>query len=486
MRKLSVPAIALFFFIAACTKIQSTDIGNGIVGPLNSVTTFDTTLDVTTQNFLEENIPRVYKADDNVIGVIKTDPLFGTTTASSYFELKPDFFPYYFTGTDFKIDSIVLSLRWTGIFGDSTIPQTWEVHEVSKKMKWDSSYYTKDQIAYNNTILGSKSVSIVGLYDTVFNKAPIRIKLDNTFGTRLLGYDSSSTTNPPGAYSLDSLFREKFAGFAVVPSATTQGNALISVNLQDTATKLIVYYTSKASATATKRDTLNNSFHFSTGNTTTYASANANRVDRNRAGSQVASYLGTQKIDEVFLQTSPGTIATVKVPGLRSFPNVIIHRAELIAEQDPDNAVYDPIFYAPRYLLLSTYDSVHMYKTNVRNDFLYDPNSGPNVQTFGGFRFQKVIASLGTVAAYNFDLTRYVQGIVTRKDSSYTLRLTAPTNDSLFYTPPYPAIATATGATSMLYLSPAVANNTAFGRVRLGGGTNTRVRMRLRIIYSKI
>jgi hypothetical protein len=98
---------------------------------------------------------------------------------------------------------------------------------------------------------------------------------------------------------------------------------------------------------------------------------------------------------------------------------------------------------------------------------------------------EKEVPGYGIVKAYTFEMSRYVQGIVTRKDSSYSLRLSAPSNDSLRYTAPFPI----TPAASSFYFTPQNANNVADGRVRLGGGGLTRqnqLMMRLRIIYSKI
>ena len=68
------------------------------------------------------------------------------------------------------------------------------------------------------------------------------------------------------------------------------------------------------------------------------------------------------------------------------------------------------------------------------------------------------------------------------KDSSYTMRLSAPANDSLLYTNPYPADKTS----QLNYLTPSFGNDPGEGRVRLGGGTNTRFRMRMRIVFSRI
>jgi hypothetical protein len=136
----------------------------------------------------------------------------------------------------------------------------------------------------------------------------------------------------------------------------------------------------------------------------------------------------------------------------------------------------------PRYLLLSAIDSAENRKYNIPNDYIFSANGGPNVANFGGSVLSKSVVGYNRIAAYTFDISRYVQGIVTRKDSVYTLRLSAPTNDSLLYREPYPQVA----AVQVFYLSPQEGNDIAAGRVRLGGGTHTRFRMRLRIIFSRI
>ena len=492
MRKLYVIATAIFFFLTACTKIESTTIGNDLIPTIDRVNTFDTLLAVETSNILEENELRLFKTNDHVIGVITNDPLFGNTTASAYFELKPTSYPFSFPGKkeDLIADSAVLVLSYRGVFGDSTDPQTWNVFEINQGEKFQSDSAYSVNTKFNTGVLLGSGINldirtfndpVRYRFDNSINQ--IRIRLDNnnnSFANRLIkDYDTSSNPST-NAYKNDSLFREKFAGFAVVPQRV--GNALVQINLMDTNTKLSLYYSFKATDASTRETAVTN-FRFNPGSASIAASANANEVKRDRSNSRVASYLNTNKNDEVFIQTSPGTYTTIKIPDLRKFDNAIIHRAELIAEQEPFDAVSDAFFSPPRFLLLSAYDTVKKYKINVPNDFVYSPNEGPNIATFGGLVTNISVPSVGTIAAYTFNLTRYVQGIVSRKDSNYTLRLSAPVNDSLKYTDPYNF---PTNGPTMLYLSPAVANNIAIGRVRLGGGVNTRVKMRLRIIYSKI
>ena len=75
---------------------------------------------------------------------------------------------------------------------------------------------------------------------------------------------------------------------------------------------------------------------------------------------------------------------------------------------------------------------------------------------------------LGTRSFYNFNLTRYVQNLVTKGGISYNFRLYAPYN--LYY----------------YGYRLAYKNNLANGRVKIGNGSNAKYRLRIRIVYSKL
>jgi hypothetical protein len=492
MRKLFLLAFSIIFFIAACTKIETTNIGAGLIPPVDNVTTFDTLLAVQTSSQFGDIIPTVYKNDDHVIGNLN-DPIFGTTTASAYFELKPTRYPYYLQGVSgsIKADSADLFIAYTGFYGDSSAAapnQTWQIKEIDQSnfpaWKGDTAYKTDVTIAANNVLKPAETINVSDVInkskDTIKTRFEnltnvIRIKLPKAVAQRFIeAYDSIGANAP---YRSDSLFRRSFAGFAITPSGS-QGNTLIRVNLLNPNTKLALYYRSKATATANE-DTLVNYFVFDQ-----FASpANANRVIRNHNGTEVATAINAGATDRVYIQTSPGTYANVSIPGLKGMPNAIIHRAELIAEQDQAGDNLFDVLTPPRYLLLSRFDTAFKGKANVPNDYELINNTA-NIETFGGYLYYKNLPGFTKpVASYSFNLTRYTQGIVTRKDSSYVLRISAPSNDSLKYTEPFPL-----SRTTPFYLSPSSANYIAHGRVRLGGGThaNAAIRMRLRIIYSKI
>jgi hypothetical protein len=191
---------------------------------------------------------------------------------------------------------------------------------------------------------------------------------------------------------------------------------------------------------------------------------------------------GSPSDDKVYIATSPGSYATVKIPGLELLNNRVIHRAELVAT--PIDEPGTP-FQAPYYLFLDAYDSAASLPKTIQNDFTYDATTGQyNQALFGGFLDH---------GKYYFNISRYVQGIVTRKEKNYTLRLYAPYKSASVYIPggigaSYPKESVEkldkdqkTNAV-LIYLNPQIAN----GRTVLGGGTHSTSKMMVRIIYSKI
>lgn len=489
MRKLFWIVFAVIFCNYSCTKIESTTIGSGLIPPIDGVNTLDTSLEVITENIPDPAFNSIiaYKSNDHVIGTITNDPVFGSTTAKSFFELKPTFYKFFLPNqAELTPDSALLILSYKGVWGNENIPQTWEVREVTETIKHDSAYRISKTFE-TGMVLGTATINIPRLRDSVKNRFEsasnqIRIKLDAATATRFMKqYDSTN------AYLSDSAFRTRFRGFAVGPVAGSGGNALLQVNLSDTNTKMALYYKYHVKdSPATKMDTAVTYLRFSTGTGASVVSGSNNYINRNYSGSQVAAaWQSPAPNDEsVYIQTSPGTLATIKIPGLSTLSNRIIHRAELIAIQQPEATDLHKTLTPPAYLLLSHYDTDRGIKRNIPNDFIISQGL-PNVVTFGGIPVDRDVTGVGVVKSYVFDLSRYVQGIITRSDTNYTLRLTAPVNDSLLYTEPYPNSIT----TGTFYFRPSIANNPAIGRVRLGGGalpaTNP-VRMRLRIIYSRL
>lgn len=479
----------IMMVFVSCTKIPSTELGAGLIPIIDGVITKDTILEVITDTYLENDSVRVYENDNHVLGAITNDPLFGKTTASMFFELAPPFFPYAIPGAkdSIRVDSAVLILSYKYAYGDTSAPLKLTVSEIDPSTPIDPNlnYAANFQAAYNirtkGTLADPITISIPRLKDSVINRYEranhqIRIRLRSDVARRFI-----STYDTTNAYRTDSAFKSLFAGFALSVDPSSPANALIHINLADTNTKFALYYNS-SSAGATVRDTAVAYFRFNS-----FAGGNANFVTRNRVGAEIAKFTATtNKSDSiVYVQAAPGAYVRVRIPGLKGLSNRIVHKADLIAEQVPDDAnlfTADNYMRPPRYLLLSAIDTVENRKYNIPNDYIFSPNQGPNKSTFGGTVLSKSVPGYSSIAAYSFDMSRYIQGIVTRKDPVYTLRISAPTNDSILYKDPYPQVS----AVQIYYLNPQDGNDVATGRVRLGGGTHTRFRMRLRIIFSRI
>lgn len=474
--------IFIVFLLSACTRIGSTEMGLGLLPSMDAFNTKDTVIEVVTETVDRPDTLRIFGQDDQIVGNISNDPVFGSTTANMYFQFSPSFFPYSTRGArdSVVVDSAVLILSYRGAYGDTSAPLTLNLRRLSAATPLSrdsivaSNYpelynYQTDAILANPYVLDFARVrdSVINRFES--SKNQIRIKLSSSFANLFLkGFDST-------VYKNDSSFRQAFPGFVLTANAGS--NVLVRINLLATDTRLGLYYSTNSTSEVGKRDTVVDYFRFNLNE-----NSFANFIKRNRAGSEVASHFGIPNDSLIYVQTSPGTMVKIKVPALKNFANKIIHRAELIAEQVPNaNAALDVVFTAPNYLFLGANDSAKNQLRNVPNDFQGTFNSSQFAQ-FGGYRINKSVQGFNSVATYNFDVSRYVQGVISRKDSIFDMRIIAPVNDTIKFVAPYPNNFMA----AKDYLTPSLGNQAAMGRVRLGGGSHSKFKMRIRIYYSDL
>lgn len=464
----------LLAFIVGCTKITTTSIGNGLIPPIDGVLTKDTNLAIRSKNFLD-SIPRIYKADDHIVGFVN-DPVFGKTEAKINIEVKPVSYPFSFAASKDSItaiDSVVLILSYKGVWGDTMRNVGLRVHEISTAdtLRIDSLYKTDRDFATVGELTTSPvQVDVKKLKDSikVFQDSGvnmIRIKLSSSFAERLKNYDTLT------AYKNDSTFRSYFGGFQI--SADQTGNALLKIGLMDDNTKLAIYYRYKASG---KLDTAVSYFR------TSLKSGASNYIKRDRnAPAEIAVTLASTSIEDslLYLQTQPGVSAKIKIPDLTLLPNMLIHRAELLMEQVPYTNDLSDNYFTPPLLMIAvdtSFKADSVTRFAIPNSLDFSSGVSSNLLSFGSYPITKRDNSGNLTYLYNFDITRYVQGIVTRKETSYNnLVLYAPYNEYIF-----PSV----GSTTQLPLTSGAFNTAGVGRIRLGGGNNSLHRLRLHIIYS--
>ncbi len=480
-----------------CTKLDTTTIGSDLLPEVDNVNTFADTLDINTTQAAFNDTTKLLLSENFVVGTTN-DPLFGSTDATLFLQLKPGFYPYYIGAprdTLVAYDSVVLCLSYKGAYGDTSLSAPLIKLQVfpvlsSQHGEWDSlaGSYSKNinyEPAYDlaNPLSGEVPVfpSSLGTYkviskgkDSVINQ--IRIRLNSNFATALMTEDSLAG----GAFSRDTLFRAFNNGFAV---RMTSGNALLYTELTDANTRLELHYKRKVYPSGI-RDTSFSVFTFNSGaggSSAPRRSQAGNKVVRNRPGLSTGD-------QEIMMQTSPGTYASLKIPELTGYSNRIIHRAELVMDQIPDPAT-DSKFVVPNYLYLDLVDTGSVlkwkpiyYDLNPSSPYDPDHTSGSaglfdyypanyelDFAYFGGIPKK---TPDGSRYRYTFNISRYIQRMVINQSANYELRLFAP--QSIIY-PQY-------NPTIIPY-----ANNLAYGRVRLAGGNypDINYRMRLRIIYSK-
>ncbi|GAB4091803.1 DUF4270 family protein [Flaviaesturariibacter terrae] len=493
MKKLSwllLPAVLFLTFslgIQSCRKInEATELGGGLVPAVDNINTFETFLDVLTDNGRWNGNTTTSPADLVAIGAITNDPEFGNSKADAYFNFGPAFYgvgtyPYY-NRDSVTVDSVVLQLGYVTSYGDSMAPLSVQVRELSFPSNFkDSSVYTTQEapFAVEPTVLGTQSFSIRNLDDslTLIRKRDttkvanvLRVRLNNLFGDNLV-FDSLAHHDYKSFYALH-------PGLAVLADAGT-GNGLAYFNLVDTSkTRLTVYFRVKRAGTI---DTTSYNYYHGiigggyqstyTADTSTFKGrgATANLIQRTPGGNWLTylNNLGTSE-DKAYLQSEPGSAIFLRIPGLDTMTNKVVHRAELIATVLP--SVNDNIFAAPPSLFLGrrSGDSV----LQIRDDSL-----SASLSNFGAVNSSVFGGDLKADKKYRFNVTLHVQQILAHGAANDELKLFAPFKLRV-------ADARFGKAGRTFFRLPRV----AYGRAVLGGGTyaDPNARMRLRIVYSKL
>lgn len=462
--------LILLSFAFGCTKIDTTSLGQNLIPVIDNINTFDTTFSVIANNFDDAECDTIHRDNLQALGIISNDPLFGKTNAEIYVELKPQYFPYNFPAADansFQVDSAVLILQYSHSFGDTNVLQKVNVYQLSDTFNVADNYTTCKVLGYNNSVLlGTKNYIPSNLKDSVHGYQEeaanqLRIPISKTL---IEGFLKDSAQ----IFRSNADFVNYFKGFAIVPDEATGGQAL---NYFDFSTSHLSLYL--RSANAGKADTSVVDFALSG------YSGLSNSIIRQRGTSEITTHLAHPATGDsiLYIQTSPGTYALLNIPGLNGLSNRVINRAELIVDQIYSNNSSNDIFDAPVNLSIDVKDS-----TLVNGSYIQIPCdfSGTELQTgfahLGG-QLKTVIDAGQSIGEYRFNISRYLQSIVTKGKGNLTLRLSAPdyiTNTSTYND----------WCGQMIGPFSISKNNVGDGRVKLNGTNNSTTRIRLHVVYS--
>jgi hypothetical protein len=330
------------------------------------------------------------------------DQVFGVTTVSFYtqFSLSNDA-PSF--GTSPVLDSLVLLLDYTSVYGDTNTLQNVKVFEMAEDIYYDSAYYTNQTKQTYDIMLANHSFK-PGPKDSVtvmgYKVRPhLRINLSNMthyLGNKLLDAPASAMVNSKS-------FIKFMKGLYLQTSQVYNSGAMLSFNPRGIFTKMVVYFHNE------ENDSLHFDFPIAS------SCANFNHADHN--GYQEANYdlkrqvlyhdslLGRQ---QVYLQGLAGIRTRIRIPYITDFNNlgkIALNDAILSFKlADPDTADYPP----PPSLNLLRVDSTGKIA------FLLDDDEG--TAYFGGTYSSKS-------GMYEFRITRHLQQILLGKTKNYDLYL---------------------------------------------------------------
>ena len=404
---LMIGILALCLF--SCKKTPNS-IGNDLIDENTFIDVFRTdTAQVVCHSYLDSIGSKNVRFA--LLGSMK-DPVLGTTEAGFYTQ-----FRFSSAGQDFGsapvLDSIVLQLALSNVYGDTSTLQTVHVYELTDSISSSDPYYSYSEISHSPVDFANgfqfrphpktKNYSIGS--DTI-TEPIIRIPLSQELGNYLLQIDSTAYNNPD-------TFKDYFKGLFLICEAVGQNGAVCSINLtNNTITQLQLYYHDAA----TPQNALRYYFYI----TSTDQYFNHFDHDYTQGAPEFVAQLmegdtclGQQ---QVYLQSMGGIRTRISFPNISHWADTLEHSYILVNEAKlilpaPDD-IDTVLFSAPTKLVLIG------FKDDNTTFILPDNYEGENY--FGGtyddqsktvsFRISEYIEKLILNKTYNYGLSLGIDG----------------------------------------------------------------------------
>ena len=399
-----VSIIAILTFLSSCKK--DTSIGADILPQDDLLNVkFTDTLTVFSKT-LADTFLRTDKLSKNYLGVIN-DPLFGFQKASIAVELDRPNDVYDDTlMTSYTVDSVVLFLKYSYIYGDTTVPQSFDVSTISNKIIETSPYYSNSSLFPPTGIIGSVSNYLftpttnpvaTNTTDTVGVPGILRIKLNNSVGNTILDLKQTILRD-------SSLFKNAFPGI-LIENATNAGKAMAEIDISSGFSALAIFYKDK-NGDAKDMKLFTSILNYNTGSNSTRVNG-VNLFTNSFASAvqnTVASGLESDSVNYVLGQA--GTLLRISLPTLNNVGRVAVNKATILLSQIQANT--SPLT-TPFYLvllkrnaagnidILPTGDGVGILDTTTTDDFG------------------------NKVARYSFNVSKYIQAVATGNESNSDL-----------------------------------------------------------------
>lgn len=385
--------VALLSFISACKKDST--IGADLLPPEDLLNVRFTDTFTVNAKTLSDTFMRTDKLAKNYLGVIN-DSKFGFQRAGIVMELDKPGTVFDDTLGPFTLDSVVLLLRYTAVYGDTTVPQSFNVSTISNKINETQIYHSNTGAFPAASLIGSVSnyyikptnKVVTSSTDTTGVNGILRVKLNSYVGYSILNLGQKTLRD-------SALFKNSFPGI-VIENATNTGKAMMEIDCGSIYSGIVIYYKDKYNATKEMR-MLTNLIKISAGSLS--SRQNGVNIFSNTLSSTVQNVInsGLPSDSVNYLLSQSGTTLKISLPTIENLGKVAVNRARILVTQVEQNAQIE--FQPPSFMFLLKRNSSGLLDVLPTGDGVGLIDS-TGVDDFGN-----------KISRYSFDITKYVQKI---------------------------------------------------------------------------
>jgi hypothetical protein len=344
----------------------------------------------------------------NMLGYMD-DAVFGKTQAGIYTQFRLPAFKKDF-GSNITVDSLVLTIAYSGSYGDTLNSFLVRVYELDEDLKSGTRYYTNSSLAYNSSSLTENSNLYIQprpktIPDTSASTGVMRIRLKSDFATSKFISQSNGSV-----YESQENFLNYFKGLLINAEAMNGNGCIVSLNMTHSLSGLTIYYSNSEAAGQRYMLKMDSTLHFGATEHFGYSTATSTLRDQLNG-----NYTSTSDI--LYGQAGAGIKVAFNFPNIRNMfkdKKVIIHRAALVINYIDDNS---SVLTPPNALAITSTDSVKL--SGIIPDYYL------GTSYFGG----KYNASK---KQYRFHITQYIQFLVDGTLDNYQLNLLLSPNVTYF------------------------------------------------------
>ena len=416
MRKFYFILTLLVVFAGACKKETGigADLlpGNDLLSAKNTDTFTLYTKTVADGALRSDKLPKVY------LGVIN-DPIFGFQKSSFAIELDRGDVILDDTLKPYIVDSVVLFIKYNGIFGDSTIAQDFNISTISTKIDENTAYYSNNSSFTSATPLANitnykfSPSQKVGLFttDTIGTAGVFRAVLPNSFATDLLSKDAIQLR--------DSLYFKNYLPGILVENSNNNGNAMAEMDLSSVYSGIYIFYKDKKNTQRIMRLKTSESVAV---NGQLRSRQNGINFFSNTLSPAIQNVVSSGLVSDSvnYLLGQGGSLVKISLPTIGSLGKVAVNKAILSITQIQNNSQKDLL---PPFALL-------LLKRNTSGELEYIPTYDENDARNGikpeGFSYADSVSTdiFGNkLVRYSIKISKYIQNISKGIESNTDLYL---------------------------------------------------------------